>query len=98
LFDAINFFEQIEPRLVAKDGPIQVWKDANHGHRYFLRVGDTDITLVADPIRNNVVSAPDAAGADHLITLPAATSPALGESRLAMIEAYPGMYIEMRDQ
>lgn len=77
---------------------LQVWKDANHGHRYFLRVGDTDITLVADPIRNNVMSARDATGADHLITLPAATSPALGESRLAMTEAYPDMYIETRDQ
>jgi hypothetical protein len=30
--------------------------------------------------------------------LPAATALALGESRLAMIEAYSDMYIEMRDQ
>ncbi|HZN75108.1 MAG TPA: hypothetical protein VFC00_26030 [Micromonosporaceae bacterium] len=56
------------------------------------------MTLVADPVRNNVVAAPDATGAGQLITLPAATSPALDESRLAMIAAYPDMYIEMRDQ
>ncbi len=76
---------------------LQVWKDVNHGHQYFLRVDDTDITLIADPIRNNVVSAPDATGANQLVTLPAATNPALGANRLAMIEMYPDMYIEMRD-
>ncbi|GIG02111.1 hypothetical protein [Catellatospora citrea] len=77
---------------------LQVWKDVKRGHRYFVRIGDTELSLAADPIRNNAVSALGATGTDHLTALPAATGPALGESRLGMIEAYPDMYIEMRDQ
>jgi hypothetical protein len=73
----------------------QVWRDLRCGYRYYVVHHGAEIDLRPTGNQQVGASSPDS-GRDLLATLPPVSSVALSRERLAMVEQYPDMYLEMR--